>query len=695
MNVTYDREVTHCEKSPYLQEVTVLNIYPAQNSDFLELLQFKEIGWQIVTKKGEYKKGDRLFFCPPESVIPRELAEEQNITSYLKKGLVRVVRLRKNVSAGLPLSIELGNKWKDFILHWNDPPKLHMSGSIAAREDVPFFFTKFFEMPNLRNVPYTFYDGELIVYSEKLHGCLHSSTKITLADGTRKTIKEIVDKKLDVEVLAMNEQGQLVPSKILNWFNNGHCENWKVVKFKRNKMGKGNYYGTVICTTNHKFFIPLINDYVECEKLNIMDKILVQRTELSLTYIQEQILIGIMIGDGSLSSQKNSIHISHKKEHEEYINYTMNSLGNIAGNFQKNRISGYGTEMIRSRTISNFNVYDLFKDWVNDDNNKKQIPKSIIGKLSPISLAFWYMDDGNLLHNEDQEDRIGLAVCRYNENSVNNLISALKILNIESGKKFYDNYFRITINSDNSDIFFSLIIPYIPKCMQYKLPEKYRGYDPVYFNSKNKIHYKTNLIEQEIISIENFNQKNRTSKKYDIETEHHNYIANYVITHNSNTRFSLMKNPKTNEYELYVGSHNVVLKEDENNLYWEMIKTHLDENHVSLQDVTDLEFFGEIYGPGIQDGYTYGLKEPKFVIFNISKNGRYFHPDQIEDTCKLLKLPCVKYHRDVFDMKKMESIAESPSEYTDKHIREGIVLISSELPDKMAKLVSLKYLESR
>ena len=83
------------------------------------------------------------------------------------------------------------------------------------------------------------------------------------------------------------------------------------------------------------------------------------------------------------------------------------------------------------------------------------------------------------------------------------------------------------------------------------------------------------------------------------------------------------------------------------------------------------------------------------MIFNISKNGRYFHPDQVQEACKILKLPCVKYHNDTFNMKRMESIAESPSEYTDKHIREGIVIISSELPDKMAKLVSLKYLESR
>jgi len=333
MNVTYEREVSHCEKSPYLQEVTVLNIYPAINSDFLEILQFKEIGWQIVTKKGEYHKGDRLFFCPPESVIPIELAEEQNITNYLKKGLVRVVRLRKNVSAGLPLGIEIGKKWKDYILHWNDPPRLCMGGDITAREDVPFLFTKFFNMPNLRNVPYTFYDGELIVYSEKIHGC--------------------------------------------------------------------------------------------------------------------------------------------------------------------------------------------------------------------------------------------------------------------------------------------------------------------------------------------------------------------------SCRLSLMTNPKTGEKELYIGSHNVVLKEDMNNLYWRTIKTHLDDNKIQLQDALDLEFFGEVYGPGIQNGYTYGLKEPKFVIFNISKNGKYFHPDQIEETCKLLKLPCVIYHRDTFDMKKMENIAESPSEYTDKNIREGIVLISSETPDKMAKLVSLRYLEGR
>ena len=57
---------------------------------------------------------------------------------------------------------------------------------------------------------------------EKIDGCMTYDTPVLLSDGTTKTIGEIVENKLAVEVLSFDETTQtLVPRKVTNWFNHG------------------------------------------------------------------------------------------------------------------------------------------------------------------------------------------------------------------------------------------------------------------------------------------------------------------------------------------------------------------------------------------------------------------------------------------------------------------------------------------
>lgn len=57
---------------------------------------------------------------------------------------------------------------------------------------------------------------------EKIDGCMTYNTPVLLADGTTLPLGDIVEKKLDVEVLSFDETTQtLVPRKVVNWFNHG------------------------------------------------------------------------------------------------------------------------------------------------------------------------------------------------------------------------------------------------------------------------------------------------------------------------------------------------------------------------------------------------------------------------------------------------------------------------------------------
>lgn len=170
-DIQYEREVSHCSVSKYVKDVTISEVLPAENSDNLERILFKEIGWNAIAKKGIYKPNDMVFFIPPESVLPLELSEALNITNYLSKGRVKIIKLRGNRSEGLIVNKEITSPYLPYILQWEDLPTIKMSGDQLPNSEIPVIeFQVFFKMPNILNEPKTFTNGEEVYISEKIHG---------------------------------------------------------------------------------------------------------------------------------------------------------------------------------------------------------------------------------------------------------------------------------------------------------------------------------------------------------------------------------------------------------------------------------------------------------------------------------------------------------------------------------------------
>ena len=170
MNITYERETGHCEKSPYIKEVTIKTVEPAENSDNLDKVTFLEMGWDAITRRGDYNSGNKVMFIPPESVLPLELSEKLGITNYLSKGRVRVTKLRGNRSEGLIVDRDIVEPYIPFILKWEDLPSVHMGGELLSPSEISIDFLKFYKMPNILNEPDTFEIGEKLSCSEKIHG---------------------------------------------------------------------------------------------------------------------------------------------------------------------------------------------------------------------------------------------------------------------------------------------------------------------------------------------------------------------------------------------------------------------------------------------------------------------------------------------------------------------------------------------
>lgn len=170
MKITYQKEVGHCNVSTYIRTVTIDTVSPAKNSDLLDVVTFKEIGWNAVSQRGLHEPGEQAMFIPPESVLPFELSEELGVTKFLSKGKVRVAKLRGNRSEGLIEAVEKIEPYLPYIMQWNELPSTRMRGQQLASRHISPHFMKFHDMPNLLNEPDMFKPGEIVDVGEKIHG---------------------------------------------------------------------------------------------------------------------------------------------------------------------------------------------------------------------------------------------------------------------------------------------------------------------------------------------------------------------------------------------------------------------------------------------------------------------------------------------------------------------------------------------
>lgn len=108
--------------------------------------------------------------------------------------------------------------------------------------------------------------------------CMTGETEVLLADRTVKTIKEIVDNKLDVEVLSYDiETKQLVPKKIVNWYKATSTED-EFCRIKSEQLGARENH-TLTLTKDHPVYTK--RGYIKASELKPDDKIFQINSQVS------------------------------------------------------------------------------------------------------------------------------------------------------------------------------------------------------------------------------------------------------------------------------------------------------------------------------------------------------------------------------------------------------------------------------
>lgn len=705
----------------------VNTISPIEGADKIELLKVE--GWTCVSQKGSYSIGDLVIVATTDAMIPEQLADSLEVTTYLRnKSRVRTVKLRGVYSECLLIPptiidkviVEGEDLMETLGIFKYEPQSRELitsSGRKIKYKDNQNFLI-YHKFPNIKNVKKMFNEDDIVEITRKIHGCFQGNTLISMGDGTKKKIKDII---IGDEVLGFDlEKNIYVKNKVLQLFDNGKTKEWLKITTSRTSS-LGNNTKNVTCTKNHNFYTK-DRGYLEAEKLKVGDKVVSYIKSLKLTEIQKSILVGKMLGDGSLHKAKSNnfgIAYSHSVKQIEYIKYCNLVLGDISTNTIDTQISGYGSDMFRANTRFLHDITKNFSEWI-DKEGKKQVPENLV--LDPISLSFWYMDDGSLSHTDFQKDRALFSTNGFNEKSIDVLLRELKKYGIK-GVKYNSNGWRIRLNKDDAELFYVLIREHVPEVMQYKLPEYHRGFFKSLEEQKNKetIYFE---IEEKVLGISNGYNINMNTKKYDFQTDTHNYFASEILVHNSNARFGIVKKSKISfldkvkkffgladewiEYDFIYGSHNVEKGSDSQGFYstdvwrtvaeenkikenlWNLIKRSYEKEEIG----SGMILYGEIYGQGIQKNYEYGLKTKEIRIFDVVLNGEYVNQMYAKYLTEVLCLEYVEIlHFGPWSQEVQDKFVFDNFISGTKIPHEGIVVkIISGDRKKVAKVINPEYI---
>jgi len=192
---------------------------------------------------------------------------------------------------------------------------------------------------------------------------------------------------------------------------------------------------------------------------------------------QMEIVFGTLLGDGSLKGKgKNgrNLSISHGEKQKEYLYWLYDELKSIC-------VSEPSIYIAKEKYPTYSLLTECRKEFL-EIKEQIYIPQKTVNswwlsKLTPLSIAIWFMDDGNCAYLNKNKRAFSFATNSFSDEenyllkdffassfSINAVVK-----HIQRGKSIQYNLF---IYEDSEEKFIDLISSFIPTCMKYKLPSQ-------------------------------------------------------------------------------------------------------------------------------------------------------------------------------------------------------------------------------
>ncbi|MFA9444677.1 LAGLIDADG family homing endonuclease [Egicoccus sp. AB-alg6-2] len=365
-----------------------------------------------------------------------------------------------------------------------------------------------------------------------MFGCFSYSTRVTLADGTQEKIGKIVNQKLPVEVLSYDpETGEFAPKKVVNWFDNGPTDEFLRFTVAR---GSGNGRSQFSVTENHLISTP--HGWVHAGELAVGDTVL-QAVEHHLSPLQWDVLLGGLMGDGALSPSRSGhgarFRFGHGKQQLAYAEWKASLFANVTVSRSTNEKEAvfYDVQPLPELAELRRAVYI---------GGKKVLSWDYLKRLTPLSLAVWYMDDGTFtLRSKGAQERTRggsgrseICVEAFEATSRERLRALLAdTWGIEAKLVERGGNAILQFPTAETAKFHELVAPYVHPSMQYKLLPRFQGQFSVEASFEAP---RTVATPMPVVEITRGAPNGAQTHRFDLEIEGtHTYLADGVVVHNS------------------------------------------------------------------------------------------------------------------------------------------------------------------
>jgi recombination protein RecA len=366
-----------------------------------------------------------------------------------------------------------------------------------------------------------------------MFGCHAYGTRVTLADGTQEKIGKLVNQRRQVDVLSYDlDRGEVVARPITNWFDNGLAE--RFLKFTVDR-GSGNGRSQFTSTENHLISTP--GGWRSAAELVVGDRVL-QAVEHRLSERQWDVLLGGLMGDGALSPTRSGhgarFRWGHSAAQTEYGDWKASMFGNLTVARSANAKGAVFHDVQPLPELAELRqaVYVGGKKVLSDDYLKR---------LTPLSLAVWYLDDGCFTlrskgvqqRTEGGSGRAEICVAAFDEGSQRRLrdyLSDTWNLHAKLDRRGARQVAVLRFPTAETSKLHALIAPFVHPSMEHKLLERYRGrfaVEPMFVEPRQV------LMPMPIVSIKD-RADLRSMHRFDLEIGGtHNYFVDGVMVHNS------------------------------------------------------------------------------------------------------------------------------------------------------------------
>ena len=194
------------------------------------------------------------------------------------------------------------------------------------------------------------------------------------------------------------------------------------------------------------------------------------KSSLKLSDIQQEVLVGVLLGDAHLETQNSGrtyrVKFEYGAKQYAYANHLYEIFKKWVITSPQRKLDGSHNN-IWFQTVS----HAAFRFYAHQfyDEKRKCVPKLIHRFLTARSIAYWFMDDGSIKSRESK-GVIFNTHC-FARNDVQRLIRVMRThFFLEGSERRQKDGYQIYISGKSYERFREIVDPYIVPSMRYKIP---------------------------------------------------------------------------------------------------------------------------------------------------------------------------------------------------------------------------------